>query len=36
MMACLDQKDRLLGLMPLDWLMLFIGTMLGGVIVLLA
>jgi len=24
-----------LGLMPFDWLMLFTGTMLGGVIVLL-
>jgi hypothetical protein len=34
MMACLAQS-RPLGLMPLDWLMLFIGTMLGGVIVLL-
>jgi hypothetical protein len=28
-------QSRPLGLMPLDWLMLFIGTMLGGVIVLL-
>ena len=27
--------DRPLGLMPLDWLMLFTGTMLGGFIVLL-
>jgi hypothetical protein len=25
-----------LGLMPFDWLMLFTGTMLGGLIVLLA
>jgi hypothetical protein len=35
MMACLAQKDRPLGLMPFDWLMLFGGTVLGGVIVLL-
>jgi hypothetical protein len=35
MMACLAQKDRPFGLMPLDWLMLFGGTILGGVIVLL-
>ena len=36
MMACLAQKGRPLGLMPFDWLMLFMGTMLGGLIVLLA
>ena len=36
MMACLAQKDRPLGLTPLDWLMLFTGMMLGGLIVLLA
>ena len=35
MMACLAQKDRPFGLMPFDWLMLFGGTILGGVIVLL-
>jgi hypothetical protein len=35
MIACLAQRDRPLGLMPLDWLMLFTGTMLGGFIVLL-
>jgi hypothetical protein len=35
MMACLAQKERPLGLMPSDWLMLFAGTMIGGVIVLL-
>ena len=34
MIACLAQS-RPLGLMPFDWLMLFTGTMLGGVIVLL-
>ena len=34
MMACLAQKDRPLGLMPFDWLMLFTGTMLGSFIVL--
>ena len=34
MIACLSQS-RPLGLMPFDWLMLFTGTMLGGVIVLL-
>jgi hypothetical protein len=34
MIACLAQS-RPLGLMPLDWLMLLTGTMLGGVIVLL-
>jgi len=28
-------QSRPLGLMPFDWLMLFTGTMLGGVIVLL-
>jgi hypothetical protein len=28
MIACLAQS-RPLGLMPFDWLMLFIGTMLG-------
>ena len=36
MIACLIQRDRPLGLMPFDWLMLFMGTMLGGLIVLLA
>jgi hypothetical protein len=36
MMACLAQRDRPLGLMPFDWLLLFTGTMLGGLIVLLA
>ena len=35
MIACLAQKDRPLGLMPFDWLMLFTGTMLGSVVVLL-
>ena len=35
MMACLAQKDRPFGLMPFDWLMLFGGTILGSVIVLL-
>jgi hypothetical protein len=35
MMACSAQKDRPFGLMPFDWLMLFGGTVLGGVIVLL-
>jgi hypothetical protein len=35
MIAYLAQKDRPLGLMPFDWLMLFTGTMLGGFIVLL-
>jgi len=35
MIACLTQRDRPLGLMPFDWLMLFTGTMLGGFIVLL-
>ena len=35
MMACLAQKDRPLRLMPLDWLMLFTGTIVGGLIVLL-
>jgi hypothetical protein len=34
MMACLAQKERPLGLMPFDWLMLFTGTMLGSFIVL--
>jgi hypothetical protein len=34
MIACLAQKDRPLGLPPLDWLMLFTGTMLGSFIVL--
>jgi hypothetical protein len=34
MIACLAQI-RPLGLMPFDWLMLFTGTMLGSVIVLL-
>ena len=34
MIACLAQS-RPLGLMPFDWLMLFTGTMLGSVIVLL-
>ena len=34
MIACLAQS-RPLGLMPFDWLMLFMGTLLGGVIVLL-
>ena len=36
MMACFAQRDRPLGLMPFDWLLLFTGTMLGGLIVLLA
>jgi hypothetical protein len=31
MMACSAQKDRPLG----DWLMLFTGTILGGLIILL-
>jgi hypothetical protein len=35
MLASLAQKERPLGLMPFDWLMLFTGTMLGGFIVLL-
>ena len=35
MMACLAQKDRPFGLKPFDWLMLFGGTILGGVLVLL-
>ena len=35
MMACLALKDRPFGLMPFDWLMLFVGTILGGIIVLL-
>jgi hypothetical protein len=35
MMACLAQKDRPLGLLPFDWLMLFTGTVVGGLIVLL-
>jgi hypothetical protein len=35
MMACLARKDRPFGLMPFDWLMLFGGTLLGSVIVLL-
>jgi hypothetical protein len=35
MMACLAQKDRPFGLKPFDWLMLFGGTILGSVIVLL-
>ena len=35
MMACLARKDRPFGLMPFDWLMLFGGTVLGSVIVLL-
>jgi hypothetical protein len=30
----LGPKDRPLGLMPFDWLMLFTGTMLGSFIVL--
>jgi len=34
MMAC-SAQSRPLGLMPFDWLMLFTGTMLGSVIVLL-
>jgi hypothetical protein len=35
MTACLAQKNRPFGLMPFDWLMLFGGTVLGGMIVLL-
>jgi hypothetical protein len=35
MMACLAQRGRPFGLMPFDWLMLFGGTILGSIIVLL-
>jgi hypothetical protein len=33
MLACLT--NRQLGLLPFDWFMLFTGTMVGGLIVLL-